>query len=57
MCSISRYTEPIVWDVSMDYRGGAVRDAKSMEMTSLPVQANTINTIPVGAEMSVAAIR
>ena len=46
--------------VSMDYREGAVRDAKSMEMTSLPVQANTINTIntiPVGAEMSVAAIR
>ena len=32
-------------DVSMDYREGAVKDAKPMEMTSLPVQANTINTI------------
>ena len=44
-------------DVSMDYREGAVRDAKPIEMTSLPVQAKTINTIPVGAEMSVAVIR
>ena len=41
-------------DLCMDYREGAVKDCQAMEMTSVPVQANTI---PVGAEMSGPVIR